>query len=92
MSHNKRVNRRLATKVIFLMKKPDSYVFLAKVNHLKQLSHVVITNDVNKIMRQVFKQLANKPNITSHSLRTDYITRLWEDFKDIEFVKQTIGH
>jgi site-specific recombinase XerD len=31
-------------------------------------------------------------NITSHSFRIGYITQLWKDSKDIEFVKQTIGH
>ena len=43
-------------------------------------------------MRQVSEQLPDKPNITSHSFRIGYITQLWEDSKDIEFVKQTIGH
>ena len=43
-------------------------------------------------MRQVSKQLNDKPNITSHSFRIGYITQLWKDTKDIEFVKQIIGH
>ena len=43
-------------------------------------------------MRLVSKQLPGQPNITSHSFRIGYITQLWKDFKDIEFVKQTIGH
>ena len=30
--------------------------------------------------------------MTSHSFRIGYITQLWKDTKDIEFVKQTIGH
>ncbi len=30
--------------------------------------------------------------ITSHSFRIGYISQLWKDTKDIEFVKQTIGH
>ena len=51
-----------------------------------------ITRDVNKIMPAVSNQLADKPNITSHSLRISYITQLWKDSKDIEFVKQSIGH
>jgi site-specific recombinase XerD len=37
-------------------------------------------------------QLPGKLNITSHSFRIGYITQLWKDSKDIEFVKQTIGH
>ena len=43
-------------------------------------------------MREVSSQLPGKPNITSHSFRIGFITQLWKDSKDIEFVKQTIGH
>lgn len=43
-------------------------------------------------MCQVSKQLSDKPNITSHSFRIGYLTQLWKDTKDIEFVKQTMGH
>jgi site-specific recombinase XerC len=42
-------------------------------------------------MRSVSKQLPGQPNITSHSFRIGYITKLWKDSKDIEFVKQSIG-
>jgi site-specific recombinase XerC len=48
--------------------------------------------DVNKVMHAVSKGLPSKPNITSHSFRIGYITQLWKDSKDIEFVKQSIGH
>jgi len=40
----------------------------------------------------VSEEIPNKPNITSDSFRIGYITQLWKDSKDIEFVKQTIGH
>jgi len=43
-------------------------------------------------MREVSNQLPGKLNITSHSFRIGYITQLWKDSKDIEFVKQTIGY
>jgi site-specific recombinase XerC len=43
-------------------------------------------------MKEVSNQLSDKPNITSHSFWIVYITQLWKDSKDIEFVKQTIGH
>ncbi len=43
-------------------------------------------------MRFVSKSLPDQPNITSHSFRVDYISQLWKDTKDIEFVRQTIGH
>ena len=85
-------DRQKDFELIFLMKEPNSYVFTSEAQHTKPLGRVVVTKDVNKIMRQVSKQLSDKPNITSHSFRIGYITQLWKDTKDIEFVKQTIGH
>ena len=43
-------------------------------------------------MREVSNKLPGKLNITSHSFRIGSITQFWKDSKDIEFVKQTIGH
>jgi hypothetical protein len=34
----------------------------------------------------------HNPYISSHSFRVAYISRLWKDTKDIEFVKQSIEH
>ena len=56
------------------------------------LRRETLTRDVNKIMRTVSTQLPGKPNITSHSFRIGYITKLWKDSKDLEFVRQTLGH
>ena len=85
-------DRQKDFQLIFLMKEADSYVFTAEANHSKQLNRVAITKDVNKVMRKVSNKFPGKPNITSHSFRIGYITQLWRDSKDIEFVKQTIGH
>lgn len=85
-------DRQKDFQLIFLMKEPDSYLFTAESNHSKPLERVVITRDVNKVMREVSNQLPGKLNITSHSFRIGYITQLWKDSKDIEFVKQTMGH
>jgi integrase len=85
-------DRQKDLKLIFLIKEPDSYLFTAEANHSKQLDRVAITRDVNKVMREVSNRLPTKPNITSHSFRIGFITQLWKDSKDIEFVKQTIGH
>lgn len=85
-------NRKKDFELIFLMKDPNSYVFTSEAQHTKPLGRVIVTKNVNKIMHQVSKQLNDKPNITSHSFRIGYITQLWKDTKDIEFVKQTIGH
>ena len=85
-------DRQKDFQLIFLMKEPDSYLFTAEANHSKQLDRVAITRDVNKVMQEVSNRLPTKPNITSHSFRIGFITQLWKDSKDIEFVKQTIGH
>ena len=45
----------------------------------KDLKH---TSKINKIPY----------NIKSHSFRINYITQLWKDTQDIEFVKETISH
>ena len=77
---------------ISLMKEPDSYVFTNESNHSKILTRETITKAVNLLTRKVSEDITTKPNITSHSFRIGYITQLWKDSKDIEFVKQTIGH
>jgi len=85
-------DRQKDFQLIFLIKEPDSYVFTPEANHYKQLDRVAITRDVNKVMWEVSNKLPGKLNITSHSFRIGYITQLWKDSKDIEFVKQTMGH
>jgi integrase len=77
---------------IFLMKTEDSYVFTTDSDHFTPLHRVTITKQINTILRDTSAQLEGEPNITSHSFRIGYITQLWRDSKDIEFVKQTIGH
>lgn len=84
--------RRKDFDFLFLMKTMDSYIFTSELNHNKMLSRETITRDVNRIMRSVSKSLPNQPNITSHSFRVGYISQLWKDTNDIEFVKQSIGH
>lgn len=84
--------RRQDFELIFLMKEPDSYIFTPDYNHNQMLRRESITKSVNKVMRQISKQLPNEPNMTSHSFRSGYITQLWKDTSDIEFVRQAIGH
>lgn len=85
-------DRKKDFKFIFLIKKPDAYVFTSEANHYKKLRREAITKNVNKVMRAISNQLPGQPNVTSHSFRIGYITQLWKDSKDIEFVKQSIGH
>lgn len=84
--------RRKDFNFLFLMKTMGSYVFTSELNHKKMLSRETITRDVNQIMRSVSKSLPNQLNITSHSFRVGYISQLWKDTNDIEFVKQSIDH
>ena len=69
------------------MKEPDSYIFTNKSNHFKILTPETLTKTVNLLTRTVSEEILSKPNITSHSFRIGYITQLWKDSKDIEFVK-----
>ena len=85
-------DRKKDFQFIFLMKELDAYLFTSESDHFKKLRREAITRDVNKVMRLVSKQLPGQPNVTSHSFRIGYITQLWKDSKDIEFVKQTVGH
>ena len=77
---------------LFLMKNTDSYIFTSESSHHQMLSRETITRDVNRVMRSVSKSLPDQSNITSHSFRVGYISQLCKDTKDIEFVKQSIGH
>jgi len=84
--------RKRDFEFLFLMKDKDSYVFTSDQKPNQILRRQTITMDVNKVMHSVSNLLPSKPNITSHSFRIGYISQLWKDTKDIEFVRQTIGH
>ena len=84
--------RKKDFEFLFLMKNPDSFIFTSESNHHKMLSRETITRDVNRVMRSVSKSLPDQPTLSSHSFRVGYITQLWRDTEDIEFVKQSIGH
>nr|YP_009028833.1 putative integrase/recombinase protein [Asterionellopsis glacialis]AGH28380.1 putative integrase/recombinase protein [Asterionellopsis glacialis] len=84
--------RKRDFEFLFLMKNKDSYIFTSDRKPNQKLRRETITMDVNKVTHSVSKLLPEKPNITSHSFRIGYISQLWKDTKDIEFVRQTIGH
>jgi len=84
--------RKRDFEFLFLMKDKDSYIFTSDRKPNQKLRRETITMDVNKVTRSVSNLLPSKPNITSHSFRIGYISQLWKDTKDIEFVRQTIGH
>jgi site-specific recombinase XerD len=77
---------------LFLMKDKDSYIFTSDRKPNQMLRRETITMNVNRVMHSVTNLVTSKPNITSHSFRIGYISQLWKDTRDIEFVRQTIGH
>jgi integrase len=84
--------RKKDFEFLFLMKNKDSYVFTSDRKPTQMLRRETITMDVNRVMHSVSNLLPSKPVITSHSFRIGYISQLWKDTKDIEFVRQAIGH
>ena len=86
------VERKKDFESLFLLKNPDSYVFTSELNHNQMLSRETITREINKVMDSVSKSFPDQPTIPRDSFRVGYISQLWKDTNDIEFVKQTIGH
>ena len=78
--------------LLYLFKDDTCYIFTSQLDHNKHIRREQITKDINKIMALVSKNLPDQPNLKSHSFRTSFITQLWKDTKDIEFVRQVIGH
>ncbi len=72
-------------------KDDDSYIFTAEATN-KPLEREPFTNLINKFIKECVKDLDGQPNLTSHSFRIGFITQLWRDTNDIEFVRQAIGH
>ena len=77
---------------IFWIKEPNAYVFTSEYTPDKMLRRESLTKSINVVTRKASEELPDKPNITSHSFRIGFITQLWKDTKDIEFVRQVIGH
>ena len=84
--------RKKDFEFLFLMKDKDSYVFTSDRKPNQMLRRETTTMDINRVMHAVSKGLPSQPKITSHSFRIGYISQLWKDTRDIEFVRQTIGH
>ena len=46
---------------------------------------------IDKILKKVGEELGLK-HITGHSLRKTYAQRLWQEKRDLEFVRKSLGH
>jgi site-specific recombinase XerD len=84
--------RKKDFELLFLIKEPDCYIFTSDKNPNTMITRETLTKAINASMRRVSKKIIGGPNITSHSFRIGYITKLWRDTKDLEFVRQSIGH
>lgn len=52
----------------------------------------VFNREINNFIKIASKKMDSKPLLISHSFRIGYITKLWKNTEDIEFVRQAIGH
>jgi site-specific recombinase XerD len=78
-------------ELLQLFKKSDSYIFTAE-NSKKPLAREAFTNLINKFMKDCSRRMDRNPNLSSYSFRVGFITQLWRDTNDIEFVRQAIGY
>lgn len=78
-------------EIVQYAKPDDSCVFTAQYSS-KPLTREAFNRIVNNFLNDSVKELPYRPNIKSHSFRAGFITQLWKDTNDIEFVRQTIGH
>ena len=75
---------------LFYKKTPNSYVFTSEFRPDKMLRRETISRDINHRIKSISTQLPDKISITTHSFRVGDITQLWEDSRDIEFVRHSI--
>jgi len=53
------------------------------------------TNLINKFIKAsspFLKKIEGQPILSSHSFGIGFISKLWRDTNDIEFVRQIVGH
>lgn len=78
-------------EILWYYKDKDSYIFTAQ-HGKKPLNRVSFSRVINLFLLEASKELPGQPNLKSHSFRYGFITEIWRDKKDIEFVRQAIGH
>jgi integrase len=69
---------------------PNAPVFLSRQGN--RMSRQTIFARVKELVRSSRIPLGRKPQISPHSLRHTYVTRLWEQEKDVALVAQAAGH
>jgi site-specific recombinase XerD len=72
-------------------KQDNSYIFSSQYSN-KPLERESFTNLINKFIKQSAEEIEGQPVLSSHSFRIGFISKLWRDTSDIEFVRQVVGH
>jgi len=80
-------DRRKDFEFLLHFKNENSYIFTSEYSN-KPLERESFTNIINQFLRDSAKQIEGQPNLSSHSFRIGFITQLWRDTSDIEFVRQ----
>jgi integrase len=70
----------------------NSFVFSAEKSPKKPLSRAFFNDMLNKVLTSFVQQTGQQTEFTTHSFRHNFITELWRDSGDIEFVRQFMGH
>lgn len=83
--------RRRDFEIILFSKEDDSFVFTPQYS-ADPLERTTFNKLINNFLTRSTAKLPSKPNIKSHSFRIGFITNLWKDTNDIEFVRQAVGH
>jgi integrase len=83
--------RLLDLEFLWRFKDKNSYIFTPE-NLNKPLERETFTALINKFIKASTRKIGGNPNLSSHSFRVGFITKLWRDTNDIEFVRQAIGH
>jgi integrase/recombinase XerC len=83
--------RLLDLEFLWRFKDKNSYIFTQE-NLNKPLEREAFTTLINKFIKASTRKIGGNPNLSSHSFRIGFITKLCRDTNDIEFVKQAIGH
>lgn len=70
----------------------ECYVFSSENKPQTPLSRAFFNNMLNKTLLSFSTKRNMQTIYTTHSFRHDFITELWRDSNDIEFVRQFMGH
>ena len=70
----------------------EAFFFTRESNFQKPLTREHLTRSLNKNLEKYCQDTQKMAKFTSHSFRHNFITDLWKKSKDIEFVRQVIGH